>query len=365
MRLVDPRKLKSVPGRKSDVSDCQWLQRLHTYGLLAAAFRPDEQTCVLRAYMRQRALLVESGAEQIQHMQKALTQMNVKLDKVLSDVTGLTGLAIIDAILSGERDPLRWAKLRHERCHHDEATIARALVGEWRDEHLFALRPARSLSRTLQGLITECDAQIEAAVQSLPDRDAPGPAGAARPPAKATRRRKGGLSFEAQVLLEAKSGVDLTRINGIDCHAALKILSEVGTDISRWPTEKHFVSWLALCPDNRESAGHRKSGRTRRSTNRAAAVFRVAAQGLHHSKSALGAYLRRMKASVGAPKAITATARKVALLVSRALKYGMQFIDPGQDWYEQDYQSRVLKSLTRRARDLGFQRVPASLEVAD
>lgn len=359
VRLVDPRKLKSVPGRKSDVSDCQWLQRLHTYGLLAAAFRPDEQTCVLRAYMRQRAMLVESGAQQIQHMQKALTQMNVKLEKVLADITGLTGLAIIDAILGGDRDPLQLAKLRHERCHNDAATIARALVGEWREEHLFALRQARDLYRTLQGLIAECDVQVQTAVKNLPDRDPPGPASEALPKAKTKRRQKGGLRFEAQALLEQKAGIDLTRIDGIDSHTALKIISETGVDMSRWPTMKQFVSWLTLCPDNRESAGRRKSGHTRRSTNRVAAALRMVANSLHHSKSALGAYLRRMKASVGAPKAITATAHKLAQMVYRALKYGMKYIDPGQDWYEKEYQERVLKSLTRRARDLGYQLVPA------
>jgi hypothetical protein len=352
--LVDPRKLKSVPGRKSDVQDCQWLQQLHTFGLLAAAFRPDDSTCVLRAYLRQRALLVEQAAQHIQHMQKSLTQMNLKLEKVLSDVTGVTGLAIIDAILGGERDPHKLAKLRDERCRHDEATIAKALVGTWRVEHLFTLKQARELYRTMQRLITECDVEIEAHLRTLADR----PVADDTPAARRKRRYKGGVAFDAQTLLERKAGVDLTRIDGISSQTALTVLSEIGLDMSRWPTEKHFASWLALCPDNRESAGRRKSSRTRPSANRAATALRMAAQGLHRSQSALGAYLRRMKASLGAPKAITATARKLALMIYRALKHGLSYVDPGQDWYERHYRDRLLNALTRKAKQLGYQLLP-------
>ena len=271
--LVDPRKLKAVPGRKSDVQDCQWLQQLHTFGLLAAAFRPDEPICVLRAYLRQRALLVEQGAQRIQHMQKSLTQMNLKLDRVLSDITGVTGMLIIDAILNGERNPLKLAALRDERCHHDEATIAKALVGTWRVEHLFTLKQSRELYRTMQRLVAECDARIEEYLQSLADRPAPSvghvpPTGPDLPPARKKPHRKGRVAFDAQPLLEHKAGVDLTRIDGIDTNTALTVLGEIGLDMSRWPTEKHFASWLALClssskdsPDNRESAGRRQSGR--------------------------------------------------------------------------------------------------------
>lgn len=355
--LVDPRKLKSVPGRKSDVQDCQWLQQLHAFGLLAAAFRPEEQTCVLRAYLRQRGLLIAQASQHILHMQKALTQMNLKLDRVLSDITGVTGLRIIDAILAGERNPQHLARYRDDRCHRDEATIAKALVGAWRNEHLFALKQARELYRIVQGLIGECDAQIEAHLLTFPDRPLPPPS-ADIPPARRKRRHKGGLPFDAQTLLEHKTGVDLTRIDGIDSNTALRVISEIGLDMSRWPTEKHFASWLALCPENRESAGRRRSGRSRPSSNRAAAALRMAAQGLHHSPSALGAYLRRMKASLGPPKAITATARKLALMIYRALKHGLQYVDPGQDWYEREYRDRVLKTLNRRAEKLGYQLVP-------
>lgn len=351
--LVDPRRLKSVPGRKSDVADCQWLQQLHTFGLLGAAFRPDEEICVLRAYLRQRALLVEQGAQHIQHMQKSLTQMNLKLDKVLSDVTGLTGLLIIDAILNGERDPVKLARLRNERCRNDEATIAKALVGTWRPEHLFTLKQARELYRTMLRLIAECDERIEEQLKSLADRPVP-PENNEIPKTRKKSNSKGRVAFDAQPLLEHKAGIDLTRIDGVNTNTALTVIGEIGLDMSRWPTEKHFTSWLTLCPDNRESAGRRKSSRTRPSSNRAAAALRMAAQSLHRSQTALGAYLRRMKASLGAPKAITATARKLALMIYRALKYGFQYVDPGKDWYERQYQDKVLRTLTKKALKLGY-----------
>jgi transposase len=358
--LVDPRKLKSVPGRKSDVQDCQWLQQLHTFGLLAAAFRPDEQTCVLRAYLRQRGLLVAEAARHIQRMQKSLEQMNVKLEKVLSDITGVTGMLIIDAILEGERDPDKLAELRDVRCHNDEATIAKALHGQWRDEHLFTLRQAREQYRMCCMLVAECDVRIEEHLRTYTDVPPSDPTPAVPRRTRVPRKVKTYLRFDAQPLLIQKTGVDLTRIDGIDSHTALKLISEIGLDMSRWPTEKHFASWLALCPENRESAGRRKSGKTRPSANRAAAALRMAAQGLHHSKSAMGAFLRRMKASLGPTKAITATARKLALMVFRVLKHGMRYVDPGQDWYERQYRERVINTIARKARRFGYNLTPIS-----
>jgi transposase len=358
--LVDPRKLKSVPGRKSDVRDCQWLQQLHTFGLLAAAFRPDEQTCVLRAYLRQRSLLVEESARHIQRMQKSLEQMNVKLEKVLSDITGVTGMLIIDAILSGERDPDKLAELRDVRCHNDEATIAKALHGQWRDEHLFTLRQARDLYRMCCTLVAECDTCIEQHLQTYVDVPKFDQAPKVGRRTKARPRRKTFLRFDAQPLLIQKTGADLTQIDGIDSQTALTLISEIGLDMTRWPTEKHFASWLALCPENRQSAGRRKSGKTRPSANRAAAALRMAAHSLHRSASAMGAYLRRMKASLGAPKAITATARKLALMVFRVLKHQMRYVDPGQDWYERHYRERVIHAISRKARQLGYILTPIS-----
>lgn len=358
--LVDPRKMKSVPGRKSDVHDCQWLQQLHTFGLLAAAFRPDEQTCVLRAYLRQRGVLVEEAARHILRMQKSLEQMNVKLEKVLADITGVTGMLIIDAILEGERDPAKLAELRDERCHNDEATIAKALHGQWREEHLFTLRQAREQYRMCGTLVAECDARIEEHLRTYGDVPPSDPTPAVPRRSGVRRNGKTYLRFDAQPLLIQKTGVDLTRIDGIDSYTALKLISEIGLDMSRWPTEKHFSSWLALCPDNRESAGRRRSGKTRPSASRAAAALRMAAQALHHSKSAMGAYLRRMKASLGPAKAITATARKLALMVFRVLKHGMRYVDPGQNWYENQYRERVINTITRKARQLGYVLTPIS-----
>jgi transposase len=354
--LVDPRRLKNVPGRKTDVVDCQWLQQLHTFGLLSGAFRPVEQVCVLRSYMRQRAMLVQYAAQHIQHMQKALHQMNVKLDKVLSDITGVTGLAIIHAILEGERDPEKLAQLRRAGCRNDEATIAKALQGHWRDEHLFALRQAMALYTTYHEQIAECDRQIEAHLSTFAERTQQ-PLDSEPRPRKPSRNQ---LRFQARHQVHRITGVDLTRIDGIDEHTALKLISEIGTDMSRWPTVKHFTSWLGLCPGNKRSGGKSLSGRTKPSANRAAATLRMAASSLHRSKTALGAFLRRMKGRLGAPKAITATAHKIARLVYLALKHGWAYVDPGQNWYERQYQDRVLKSLHRRAAQLGYQLTPVS-----
>ncbi|HWB07965.1 MAG TPA: IS110 family transposase [Pirellulales bacterium] len=354
--LVDPRKLKSVPGRKTDALDCQWLQQLHTFGLLSGAFRPRDAVCALRAYVRQRSMLVESAARHVQHMQKALAQMNVKLEKALSDITGKTGLAILDAILAGERDPRVLARLRDERCRHDEETIAKALRGNWRDEHLFALRQARRLYAVYGEQIAECDRQIEAHLASFPDQSDGTPL-----PADGSRRTHASApSFDARTAVYRAAGVDLTRIDGIQGHTALKLLSEIGTDMSRWKTHKHFASWLGLCPNNRVSGGKRLSSRVLPSANRAAAALRLAAASLHRSQTALGAYLRRMKARLGGPAAVTATAHKLARLVYEVLKHGWTYVDKGVQWYETQYRDRILTSLSRRAKELGFQLVPSA-----
>lgn len=352
--LVDPRRLKSVPGRKTDVVDCQWLQQLHTFGLLSPAFRPEERVAVLRSYLRQRAMLVDYSAQHIQHMQKALQQMNVRLDKVLSDITGVTGLLILDAILEGQRDPLKLAQLRDPRCQNSEETIAEALRGTWREEHLFALKQARTLYRLYHEQMAECDRKIEAHLATFADQTDGQPlsAGPRRPPHRTTPK------FDTRQAMYRMSGVDLTRLDGLDGHSVLKLLSEIGTDMSRWPTEKHFVSWLSLCPGNKISGGRRLSSRTKRSANKAAAILRQAVNGLHHSSSALGAYLRRMKARLGGPAGITAAAHKLAKLVYNVLKHGWTYVDPGQDWYEKQFHGRLLKSLQRKALELGYQLTP-------
>lgn len=354
--LVDTRRLKNVPGRKTDVVDCQWLQELHTFGLLSGAFRPAEEICVLRSYVRQRAMLVESASRHILHMQKALQQMNVKLEKVLSDITGSTGMAIINALLSGERDPQVLARLRDERCHNSAETIAMALQGNWREEHLFALGQAVSLYRAYYVQIAECDRRIEAHLATLPDASQ----GTPLPPGSSRRTHRSTPAFDTRATVYRVAGVDLTQIDGINGHTALKILSEIGTDMSRWPSEKHFCSWLRLCPNTKISGGKCLSSRVLPSSSRLAAALRLAAAGLHHSRTALGAYLHRMKMRLGGPAAITATAHKLARLVYQILKHGWTYVDPGLNWYEKQYQDRVLKSLGRKASELGFRLVPVT-----
>lgn len=362
--LVDPHGLKSVPGRKTDVLDCQWLQQLHTYGLLQGAFRPDGQVCGLRAYLRQRAMLVQYASQHIQHMQKALTQMNLKLQQVVSDISGATGLRIIRAIVGGQRDPQALAKLRDGRCQHDEATIARALEGTYRAEHLFELQQALELYEVYLQKIGVCDQQIQACLKTFASRtDEPLPP-TDRSAGKHPRAGSGpGLEMRSE--LWRISGVDLTRIDGIDSHTALKILGELGPDLVRqFPTSRQFASWLGVCPGNKISGGKRISGRTKPCANRVAAALRLAASGLWRSKSYLGAYLRRMKGRLGAAKAVTATAHKLARLIYTLLKHGQQYLDLGQEHYEQQYQQRVLRNLLRRADELGYQLVPIAAPVA-
>lgn len=354
--LVDPRKLKSVPGRKTDVVDCQWLQQLHTFGLLTPAFRPEERIAVLRAYLRQRAMLVQYAAQHIQHMQKALQQMNVRLDKVISDVTSVTGLQIVDAILGGERDPRKLAKLRDPRCANSEETIALALHGNWRAEHLFALRQALTLFRTYHQQIAACDEQIQTFLATFEDQTN----GQPLPPVPRRAKHRTTPNFDTREALYRMTGTDLTRLDGLDGYSVLKLIAEIGTDMSAWPTVKHFTSWLSLCPGNKISGGHRLSSRTKRSSNKAREILRQAVNGLHHSTSALGAFLRRMKARLGGPAGITAAAHKLARLVYGVLKNGWTYEDKGQAWYQKQFHDRMLKSLQRKALELGYQLTPST-----
>ena len=297
--LVDPRRIKNVPGRKTDVLDCQWLQQLHTFGLLSGAFRPDGEVRRLRSYLRQRAMLVEYAAHHIRHMHKALTQMNVKVQHVIRDITGKTGLAIIEAIVSGERDPLNLARLRDPRIRADEATIARSLQGHWRDEHIFELTQALELYRVYQRKIAECDREIEAQLERFEDR------GDGEPPGGKSHRvksQKNAPDFDVRSHLYRMTGVDLTRIDGVDAHTALKVVSEIGLDMTRWPTAGHFASWLGLSPNNRVTGGRVISSRTKPSANRAANALRLAANGLHRSDSALARSCAARKRTWGRPR---------------------------------------------------------------
>jgi transposase len=355
--LVDPRQTKHAPGRpKSDVLDCQWIQRLHTYGLLTASFRPSDDVVVWRSYQRQRETLVRYAAQHVQHMQKALEEMNVKLTEVVSDIAGLTGMKIMKDILRGVRDPLKLAKNRHARCHASEAEIARSLCGNWRPDHLFALRQAVQMYEFYHRQLRDCDAQIEACLGTFADKS-----GGEVLTGK-VRKQQGAnaVSFDARTLLFRMAGVDVTVIEGISELTGLTVLSEIGTDMSRFPHEKNFVSWLGLCPNHRGSAGRIFSRRVRKGANRAARALRMAAQSCHHAKNALGAFYRRIQARCGGPKAVTATARKIAERLYRLLKYGEAYVRQGEQAYEEAHRARTLKGLTRKAASLGFQLTPLS-----
>lgn len=352
--LVNARHVKNVSGRKTDVLDCQWIQQLHTYGLLAGAFRPPEQITALRAYMRQRETLVRYVGSHIQHMQKALRLMNLLLDNVVTDITGKTGMTIIRAILKGERDPCKLADYRDRRCKKSEQEIAQSLQGHYREEHLFALRQSVELYDTYIAKILACDEALEQQLNSFDTQADPAQLG------KSKRRGGNPPDFDVRGELYRMSGVDLTAIDGISDVIALKVLSEIGTDMSRWKSEKHFSSWLGLSPGNKISGGKILNSKTKPTKNRAAAALRMAAFALANSKSALGAYYRRMRARHGAPKAITATAHKLARLLYSMLKHGTEYVDRGQDYYEQQYQDRVMKNLKRRAAQMGFTLIPSS-----
>jgi transposase len=358
--LVDPRQTKHAPGRpKSDVLDCQWIRRLHSYGLLTASFRPADDIVRWRGFVRQREMLIRYAAQHVQHLQKTLEEMNVKLTEVVSDIVGQTGLKILKDIVRGVRDPAKLAKHRHTNCQRSEAEIARALRGTWRAEHLFALKQGLRLYEFYQTQLRACEEQIEACLRTLQDKSD----GQPLPPNQRGRKRrpeKNEVRFEARALLFRMAGVDLTAVEGISEMTALVILSELGTDLSAFAHEKNFVSWLGLCPQHRGSAGKIFKRRTRPGANRVARALRMAAQGCHHAKNALGAFYRRIQARAGGSKAIVATARKIAERVYRLLKYGQEYVRQSEQAYEAAYQERVTQALARRAARLGYQLVPAT-----
>jgi len=357
--VANARDVKHVPGRKTDVNDAQWLQQLHAYGLLRGSFHPPADIATLRAYLRQRERLLDYAAAHIQHMQKALVQMNLQLHHVVSDITGKTGMRIIRAILDGVRDPLTLASYRDARCKAAAKTIAQALAGNYRPEHLFALSQAVALYDVYQRHVAECDQHLEALLARL---CAPVPPADPLPAPRHTTRQSNALSFDARAALYAMLGVDLTQIHGIGPALALKLVSECGTDLSKWPTAKHFTSWLCLAPGNKISGGKVLSAQTRRSKNRTSALLRLAAVNVGKTDSALGAFYRRLAMRVGKAKAVTATARKLAILFYNTLRYGMDYSDPGACDYEQRHRTRVLHNLSRRAKQLGYTLEPAPVE---
>ena len=354
--LVDPRQTKHAPGRpKTDVVDCQWIRRLHSYGLLTGSFRPGDEIVRWRGFQRQRETLIRYAAQHVQHMQKMLEEMNVKLTEVVSDIVGVTGMKIIKSIVRGERDPLQLAKNRHESCKRTEAEIAAALYGNWREELLFGLQQALELYQFYQKQLRDCEAQIAACLRSMKDKSD------ARPLPPSLRKRKpekNEIRFGARALLFRMSGVDLTQIEGISETTALVILSELGIDLSAFPHEKNFVSWLGLCPQHRGSGGKIFKRGTRRGANRVARALRMAAQGCHRAQNALGAFYRRIQGRSGGAKAVVATARKIAERVYRMLKFGQDYVRQSQQAYEQAYQLRLMKSLAKRAAAMGYKLVP-------
>ena len=350
--LVNARHVKHVPGRKSDVEDCEWLRELHSVGLLRGSFRPTGPILALRALVRHRDVLVQTAGTYVQRMQKALTQMNLLLPRVVSDIVGKTGLTILRALVAGERDPHVLARHRDPHCRATSDEIVAALTGHYRPEHLFVLRQNLELFDMCQTQLLACDGAIHAELQQLTASVAPPPTPLPRP--RSTRRRGNEPHFDIRPVLHHLTGVDLTQIDGLAPYSALKLIAEIGTDPGRWPTEHHFTAWLTLAPQNRVSGGRRLSSKTQPSANRAAAVLRVTAMSLARSQTALGAFYRRLAVRVGKPQALTATARKLAILVYRTLAGTLVYRDPGAEIYTARQRARLLRRLRQRADTLGF-----------
>lgn len=350
--LVNAREAKTVPGRKTDINDAQWLQKLHQFGLLRASFQPSKEIAELRAYLRQREKLLDYKASHIQHMQKAMMQMNIQLHHVVTDVTGKTGMSIIRAIVQGEHDPDELVKLRDAHCKNSVEVMKAALTGSYKSEHLFSLSQALELIDIYMEKIEACDRVVESTLKRLQqDGDLNPPA---LPKARNRDSSKNAPSFDARQSLFSFIGIDLTQIHGIGSSVALKLVAECGTDMTKWPTSKHFTSWLCLAPGNKISGGKILSSRTRRSSSRAATMLRLAAIVVGKTNTALGASYRRLSARIGKAKAVTAIARKLATLFYNALRYGMAYVDKGENYYEEQYRKKVIGNLQRRAESLGF-----------
>jgi transposase len=351
VQLVNARHVRNLPGRKSDVSDAEWLRDLHSVGLLRGSFRPTADIVALRTYLRHRHTLVELSAMHVQRRQKALVQMNLQLPSVVSDITGETGLRIIRAIVAGTHDPAVLATHRNWRCRATPAEIQAALTGHYRPELVFALQQNLELYDACQRQINACDQAIEAHVRQLTSAIAsPG----SLPPARAARQRIEPAFDVRSMLHHLTGGVDLTQIEGIGAYTALKVIAEIGTDMRRWPTAQHFTSWLTLAPKNKVSGGRLLGAQTQPSANRAAQAFRLAAAALGRTATALGAFYRRLAARLGKPHAVTATARKLAVLVYHVLKGDFIYKDPGAHAYEAHQRARHLRQLRKTATRLGF-----------
>jgi len=379
--LVNAHHLKNVPGRKTDVKDCQWIQQLHSHGLLRGSFRPTDDFVCLRTYVRQRRKLFERGSIHIQLMHKALVQMNIQMHLAVSDITGKTGLLIVQAIINGERDPKLLASYRQSNCKKNTAEIIRALEGNWREEHIFSLRQAYEAYEFYHKQIMECEQEIHKILPTLASPDfAVVPAGTTpgnlweqfspteSVPTKKRSSAKSKCSYNrspyyfdaGEQVKQLCRGIDLTQIPGIEANTLLVLLSEIGTDMSKWKTVKHFTSWLGLCPGSKISGGKILSSKTKPTNNRAAHALRLAANTLHRSQTAIGAFFRRMRSRLGAPKAITAAAHKLARMIYRMLKYGKSYKELGANYYDKMHKERVLSNLEKKATEFGYQLIPIS-----
>jgi transposase len=357
--LVNARETKNLPGRKSDVQESQWLMKLHTYGLLRNSFRPSEEIRRLRTYWRLRNDLVQAAGRHIQRMQKALTQMNIQLANVLSDISGKSGQAIIHAILEGERNPYELAAMCDVRVQASEEEVARSLEGNWQEDLLFMLKQEQDGYEFCQKQMAECDERLYQYLQRRSDRSAGASLTEEKRKGRREKHKKNKPQFDVREQLFRVTGTDLTRIDGIDVLTAMTVISEAGWDMSKWQTEDHFVSWLRLCPDNRVS-GDRVIGKGRLPTNnRLSVALRMAANSLRESKTYLGAQFRRLRRRLEAPVAIKAMAAKLARLIYRMLRFGMQFVDQGAEVYEAAHRQREIHNLKRRAAHLGFQIIQA------
>jgi len=367
MVLVNARHLRYVPGRKTDIKDCQWLQQLHSYGLLNGSFRPAPDICALRSLMRHRENLTQSCGQEVQHMQQALGQMNVHLHHAVSDLTGETGVRIVDAILAGERDAKKLVELRDVQCSRSTAQeLEAALKGDWRAEHLFVLKQALENYRHLLQQMTICEQEIEKALAKvvIPQRPQPEEAIPKNPPAAAQPKKKKrfhhrkagtGLKKDLTAELTRICGVDLTQVMGLNVLAVLIILSEIGLDMSRWRSAKAFCSWLGLCPGNKISGGRVLNSRAPHVVNRVATLLRTVAPAVGRSETWLGCFHRRMRARLGPAGANTATAHKLASLIYHLLTYKEEYIDVDRLLYESRLHRARLSRLRKQAEELGFE----------
>jgi transposase len=352
--LVNARHTKNLPGRKSDVQECQWLLKLHTFGLLNQSFQPSDEIRVARSLWRQRGNWVAQASTTIQRVQKVLTEMNIQLSNVLSDLSGASGMRILQAIVGGERDPWKLATLVRREVKAKPGEIAKSLEGNWREELLFVLRQELEVYQVYQEKIADCDLQLRQHLESMSSK-LEGTLPAIGPKPKGKKASRNAPAFDLRSELYRITGIDWAQVNGVDVLTAQTVLSEVGTDLREFPSEKHFTSWMGLCPSNETSGGKVLNRRTRKVVNRAATAFRMAASTLLRSQSYLGAQYRRLRTRLGAPKAITAMARKLACLFYRLIRHGQQYVDKGAEHYEAKYREQQIRALTKRAQKLGLQ----------